>query len=90
MRPYLIQLNLEDNLKYLVASNEEELWNIYNIDEKMNLLYILLFIVIVCFIVVMVQNLIITFAKYKKKIVVRRLFGTSYIKSYKEHILRFL
>ena len=89
LRPYLIQLNLEDNLKYLVASNEEELWNIYNIDEKMNLLYILLFIVIVCFIVVMVQNLIITFAKYKKKIVVRRLFGTSYIKSYKEHILIF-
>lgn len=89
LKPYLIQLHLDDNLKYLVTSNEKELWNVYNMEEKLNILYITLSIGIACFLVIMLQNLIITFSKYKKKIIIRRLFGLSYIKSYKEHILIF-
>ncbi len=89
LKPFLIELHLEDNLKYIVVSNESELWNIYNMEEKISILYLSLAISVSCFLAVMLQNIVIVFAKYKKKIIVRRLFGLSYIKSYKEHILLF-
>ncbi len=90
LKPYLIQYNLEDNLKYLIKANETEEWNIYNLDEKVKILSILFIVSFTCYLIILFQSNIIIFNKYKKKIVVRRILGLSFIKSYKEFLFIFI
>ncbi|MEG1409712.1 MAG: hypothetical protein RSB77_03630 [Bacilli bacterium] len=84
LKPYLIKYNLQDNLRYLIKSNEKEEWKIYNLDEEIKTLSILFIISFSFYFIILFQNSIIVFNKYKKQIVIRRTLGLGFLKSYKE------
>ncbi|HFL3608706.1 TPA: DUF1430 domain-containing protein [Clostridioides difficile] len=89
LKPDLIELHLEDNLKNLISSNELMLEKIYNLKEELHYLYIVLIISSICFVIILLQNLILIFNRYKKRIIIKKIFGLNFFYSYKEYILLF-
>lgn len=85
LRPLLKELNLEDNLKYLVPANELALDKVKELREELKVYGGIFVIDLLIFSFLLLQNTGIHFTKYKKEIVVKRLHGYGYIKAYRKY-----
>lgn len=82
----LMHLKLEDNLKYIVSVNE-------NMQEKINqasarlISSLKMAMIIFCILIfISVQNCIITFDKYKKDYIIKKIYGWNWLAIYKKQI----
>lgn len=89
LEPELIKLKLDDNLKHLITVNQFVLQEIYDLKNQVNSLLIISLGLILVLLILIVQNLSIFFNKYKRKFIVRKLFGTGFFRTYKEFSLLF-
>lgn len=89
LKPILEELKLDDNYKYLISSNELILKDIYELKSSIQMNIITIVMLIICFIVIALQNIIIIFNKEKRKFVIRRIHGAGFFKCYNEFIIIF-
>lgn len=85
--PTLRNLKLDDNLKTLVTVNEYMLLKINQLNNELKLNLILLGGLLVGFLLLIIQHSLVLYSRYQKTFIVRRLFGLSFIRTYKEFIL---
>lgn len=89
LKPELVMLKLDDNLKHLVSADQFFLQQIYDLQKQMKLLVLIGLGLIAGLLILVTQNLAIFFSKNQRKFIVRRLFGTGFFRTYKEYILLF-
>ncbi|HDX9590414.1 TPA: DUF1430 domain-containing protein [Bacillus pseudomycoides] len=90
LEPELKRLGLEDNLKYLVTVDQYILKDIYDLQKTMKMLLTVTSGLIVGILFLVTQNMIIYFNKNQQKIVVHRLFGVSFFRTYRGYMLLFV
>lgn len=90
LEPELKRLGLEDNLKYLVTVDQYILKDIYDLQKTMKMLLTVTGGLIVGILFLVTQNMIIYFNKNQQKIVVHRLFGVSFFRTYRGYMLLFV
>jgi putative ABC transport system permease protein len=90
LKPYLKQLKLDDNLIHLITVDQFALEKIYEIRKSINELVLICFVLIFGLLTIIIQNLTILFNKYKRRFVIRKLFGAGFSKTYKEIIFLFM
>ncbi|ENQ3080656.1 DUF1430 domain-containing protein [Bacillus cereus] len=90
LEPELKKLGLEDNLKYLVTVDQYILKDIYDLQKTMKMLLTVTSGLIVGILFLVTQNMIIYFNKNQQKIVVHRLFGVSFFRTYRGYMLLFV
>ncbi len=88
--PTLRELNLDDNLTTLVGIDEEIIKEIYNMEKDILSLIFIGLILLTIIIIIIIQSIVIFFNKNEREFVVNRLFGVSFIKTYKKYALLFL
>ncbi|MGH7867010.1 MAG: bacteriocin-associated protein, partial [Candidatus Dormibacteraceae bacterium] len=84
LRPTLKNLKLDDNLQYLVTVNELILQEINQLRDAMKWITVTALILFVGLLVLLAENLAIIFDANARKIVVRRLFGSGFVRTYNE------
>jgi putative ABC transport system permease protein len=87
--PTLKGMKLDDNLKHLVTVNEFVLSEISDLQKQMRQVALVALAVAVGLLVLVGANLAIVFETYRRKFVVRRLFGAGFWRTYKEFLLLF-
>lgn len=87
--PTLKSLKLEDNLKHLITTNEFVLQQISDLQKDMRKVTLAAIAIGLGLLVLVAANLAIVFDTYARKFVVRRLFGTGFLLTYKEFLLLF-
>ncbi|MEI4802640.1 DUF1430 domain-containing protein [Bacillus sp. FJAT-51639] len=90
LEPELKRLGLDDNLKYLVTVDQHILKDIYNLQKTMKILLTVTSVLIVGILFLVIQNIIVYFNKNQQKIVVHRLFGVGFFRTYKGYMLLFV
>ncbi|ENQ3106267.1 DUF1430 domain-containing protein [Bacillus cereus] len=90
LAPELKRLGLDDNLKYLVTVDQDILKDIYDLQKTMKILLTVTSGLIVGILFLVTQNMIIYFNKNQQKIVVYRLFGIGFFRTYRWYILLFV
>ncbi|MEH6892478.1 DUF1430 domain-containing protein [Bacillus sp. JJ864] len=90
LEPELKRLGLDDNLKYLVTVDQYILKDIYDLQKIMKMLLTVTSGLIVGILFLVTQNMIIYFNKNQQKIVVHRLFGVSFFRTYRGYMLLFV
>ncbi|MCR8964069.1 DUF1430 domain-containing protein [Brevibacillus halotolerans] len=86
LEPELKRLELDDNLKNLIAVDQYVLEQIYDLQKQRNQLLFISFGLVTGLLVLVVQNLSVFFSKYQRRFIVRRLFGADFFKTYKEYM----
>ncbi len=89
LEPKLHQLRLDDRLRSLVDINQAIQLSIYRLQVEMNVLLLVVLGLLVSSFFLVAQNLVIFFTKYGRQFLVRRLFGTGFVRTYKEYLLLF-
>ncbi|PEA54709.1 bacteriocin-associated protein [Bacillus pseudomycoides] len=90
LEPELKRLGLVDNLKYLVTVDQDILKDIYDMQKTMKMLLTVTSGLLVGILFLVTQNMIIYFNKNQQKIVVHRLFGVSFFRTYRGYMLLFV
>jgi bacteriocin-associated integral membrane protein len=88
--PTLENLKLDDNLRHLVSMNEYVVSQVQTLQDGVRNVAITAAGLAVGMAVLIVEGLAILFARYSRKIVVRRLFGLTFRKRYREFLLFFV
>lgn len=86
LEPELKRLKLDDNLPSLITVEQYVLGQIYELQKQRNQLLFISLGLAAGLLVLVVQNLSIFFSKYQQRIIVRRLFGTGFFRTYKEYL----
>lgn len=86
LEPELKRLKLDDNLTSLITVEQYVLGQIYELQKQRNQLLFISLGLAAGLLVLVVQNLSIFFSKYQQRIIVRRLFGTGFFRTYKEYL----
>lgn len=86
LEPELKRLKLDDNLPSLITVEQYVLGQIYELQKQRNQLLFISLGMAAGLLVLVVQNLSIFFSKYQQRIIVRRLFGTGFFRTYKEYL----
>lgn len=89
LEPELKRLGLDDNLKYLVTVDQDILKNIYDLQKTMKMLLMVTCGLTVGILFLVTQNMIIYFNKNQQQIVVHRLFGVGFFRTYRGYMLLF-
>ncbi len=89
VEPELKRLKLDDNLKHLVTVDQYIMQEIYDLQNGMKQLMLLIIGLLSGLLLLVVQNLAIFFNKNQRKFIVRRLFGTDFFRTYKEYMFLF-
>ncbi|WP_339253996.1 DUF1430 domain-containing protein [Paenibacillus sp. FSL P2-0136] len=89
LEPKFKELKVDDNLKYLVTIDQYILEEIYQKQKSMKESLLTIVGLVSGFILLSTQNIIIYFNKNQHKLIVRRLFGTGFFKTYKEYTILF-
>ncbi|MDF2565600.1 MAG: hypothetical protein K0Q53_1995 [Massilibacillus sp.] len=87
LRPTLRKLHLENQLEHLITVDESITYMIHTLQQQMLVYSIVFFILLVGSGLLAIQNLVLLYNKNKQKIVVRRLFGYSIIRTYRVYFL---
>ncbi|MGG1610696.1 bacteriocin-associated integral membrane family protein [Bacillus wiedmannii] len=90
LEPELKRLGLDDNLRYLVTVDQYISKDIYNLQKTMKILLTVTSGLIVGILFLVAQNIIVYFNKNQQKIVVHRLFGVDFFRTYKGYMLQFV
>ncbi|QWH15271.1 DUF1430 domain-containing protein (plasmid) [Bacillus mycoides] len=90
LEPELKRLGLDDNLKYLVTVDQYILKDIYDLQKTIKMLLTVTSGLIVGILFLVTQNIIVYFNKNQQKIVVHRLFGVGFFRTYKGYMLLFV
>ncbi|KAA0783339.1 DUF1430 domain-containing protein [Bacillus wiedmannii] len=90
LEPELKRLGLDDNLRYLVTVDQYISKDIYNLQKTMKILLTVTSGLIVGILFLVTQNIIVYFNKNQQKIVVHRLFGVDFFRTYKGYMLQFV
>jgi hypothetical protein len=90
LEPELKRLGLDDNLRYLVTVDQYISKDIYNLQKTMKMLLTVTSGLIVGILFLVTQNIIVYFNKNQQKIVVHRLFGVGFFRTYKGYMLLFV
>ncbi|GLI04798.1 hypothetical protein YDYSG_08280 [Paenibacillus tyrfis] len=90
LEPELRKLRLDDNLKQLVTVDQYMLEQLYSLEKQMNQLWLISLGMVSGLLFLISQNIIVFFHKNQQKIVVRRLFGTDFFRTYKEYVYLFV
>ncbi|MFP3377666.1 DUF1430 domain-containing protein [Bacillus sp. SIMBA_069] len=90
LEPELKRLGLDDNLRYLVTVDQYISKDIYNLQKTMKILLTVTSGLIVGILFLVAQNIILYFNKNQQKIVVHRLFGVDFFRTYKGYMLQFV
>ncbi|MDM5188677.1 DUF1430 domain-containing protein [Bacillus sp. DX4.1] len=85
----LKRLGLDDNLKHLITVDQYILENIYDLQSILKMLSVISIGLIVGILSLITQNIIVYFNKNQQKIVVYRLFGVGFFRTYKGYMLLF-
>ncbi|WP_025692838.1 DUF1430 domain-containing protein [Paenibacillus zanthoxyli] len=88
--PELRNLRLDDNLKTIVTVNEYMLVKINQLNYEIKLNLLLLGGLMIGFLFLIIQYVLVLYNRYQKTFIVRKLFGLSFRRTYKEFILLFL
>ncbi|EJL29127.1 bacteriocin-associated integral membrane protein possibly involved in immunity [Brevibacillus sp. BC25] len=80
------RLKLDDNLTTLISVDQYVIEQIYDLQKQRDQLLFLSIGLVAGLIVLVVQNLSVFFNKFQRRFIVRRLFGTDFIKTYKEYL----
>ncbi|WP_321141623.1 DUF1430 domain-containing protein [Bacillus gaemokensis] len=86
LEPELKRLGLDDNLRYLVTVDQYILKDIYNMQQTIKMLFMVTSGLIVGILFLVTQNIIVYFNKNQQKIVVHRLFGISFFRTYRGYM----
>ncbi|MFD3450139.1 bacteriocin-associated integral membrane family protein [Microbacteriaceae bacterium 4G12] len=89
LEPELKRLGLDDNLKHLITVDQYILKDIYNLQEIIQMLMMVTIALIISILFLVTQNMIIYFNKNQQKIIVHRLFGVGFFRTYKAYIVLF-
>lgn len=89
LAPTLKGLRLDDNLRYLVTMDEYVLQQLQSLEEGLRNVAIAAIALGIGMLVLVTQNLAILFYRYSRKVVVRRLFGLGFGRTYREFLLVF-
>ncbi len=89
LAPTLKSLRLDDNLRYLVTMDEYVLQQLQSLKEGIRNVTIAAIALGIGMLVLVTQNLAILFYRYSRKVVVRRLFGLRFRRTYREFLLVF-
>ena len=84
LRPTLKNLKLDGNLQHLVTVNELILQEINQLRDAMKWITVTALVLSVGLLALLAENLAIVFDANARKIVVRRLFGSGFVRTYKE------
>ncbi|MBB4826387.1 bacteriocin-associated integral membrane protein [Sporosarcina luteola] len=86
----LRELQLDDNLKYLVTINHIIFKQLNDLKQERLVTMLILVSIIICVIFILVQNTILMFNNQKKLFIVRGLFGVGFINTYRSILYTFL
>lgn len=86
LEPELKRLKLDDNMTNLISVNQYILKQIYDLQKQRNQLLFISFGLVAGLLVLVVQNLSVFFSKYKRRFIIRRLFGIGFFRTYKEYM----
>lgn len=86
LEPEMKRLKLDDNLTTLISVDQYVIEQIYDLQKQRDQLLFLSIGLVAGLIVLVVQNLSVFFSKFQRRFIVRRLFGTGFIKTYKEYL----
>lgn len=89
LAPTLRNLRLDDNLRHLVTMNEYVLLELQHLQDGVRDVAIAAVALLVGMLVLIAQSLTIIFDRYSRKIVVRRLFGLGFRRTYREFLRLF-
>ena len=89
LRPILRELGLEFNLPRLATINEEMLNEIAQIRTMATLISFVGSLIMMAALALGLQNVALFFRQYKQKFVIRRVFGTSFFKTYGTYYIYF-
>ncbi|MEK4518198.1 DUF1430 domain-containing protein [Paenibacillus sp. FSL H8-0122] len=89
LEPKFKELKVDDNLKHLVTIDQYILEEIYQKEIAMKESLLTIVGLVSGFILLTTQNIIIYFNKNQHKLIVRRLFGTGFFRTYKEYVILF-
>ncbi|WP_405107773.1 DUF1430 domain-containing protein [Paenibacillus sp. FSL K6-1217] len=89
LEPKFKELKVDDNLKHLVTIDQYILEEIYQKQNAMKESLLTIVGLVSGFILLTTQNIIIYFNKNQHKLIVRRLFGTGFFRTYKEYVILF-
>ncbi len=87
--PLLQNLKIDDNLKNIVTVDQYMLITMHDLEESLYLAIAICIVLLIVFVFILSQNLIMVINKFQQKFVVRKLFGTGWIKTYREFWLLF-
>lgn len=90
LEPELKRLGLDDNLRYLVTVDQYILKDIYDMRQTIKMLFMVTSGLIVGILFLVTQNIIVYFNKNQQKIVVHRLFGVSFFRTYRGYMWLFV
>ncbi len=84
--PELKRLKLNDNSRNLITVDQYILKQIHDLQLMMNQLLFISVGLTAGLLVLVIQNLSIFFSKYKRRFMIRRLFGSGFFQTYKEYM----
>lgn len=88
--PELKRLHLEDNLKNLITVDQYMLTKVNDLKNEINLQLLLIGGLLIGLLFLVAQNLLVFFEQYQQAFIIRRLFGLSFFRTYKEFICLFV
>jgi bacteriocin-associated integral membrane protein len=90
LQPLLDKLKLDDNLLHLVTMNDYALQQVQYLNEGIRNIALTAAGLLITMLVLAFQCLTLTFERYSRQIVVRRLFGIPFIQRYQEFLIIFV
>lgn len=90
LEPELKRLQVDDNLKYLVTIDQYMLQEISRLESSIKETVFILLALVLGTVFLIFQNVLLYFHRHQKLLVVRRLFGTGFFKTYREYVLLFI
>ncbi|PGK33386.1 bacteriocin-associated protein, partial [Priestia megaterium] len=90
LEPQLKKLKLDDNLRHLVTVDQYSLQEIHDLQKQMNTVLIVISGMLAGLLIINIQTVIVSFNKNHQKYTVNRLFGISFIKTYRSYLLLLL
>ncbi|MGL5417322.1 MAG: DUF1430 domain-containing protein [Clostridium sp.] len=90
LQSVLKKYELEDNLNSLMRINDLVMKQLYELKQNILSLMLINIGILVIYIILSIQNIVLIFNKNMKKIILNRLFGVSFLKTYKSLIRIFI
>ncbi|MEH7520745.1 bacteriocin-associated protein, partial [Priestia megaterium] len=85
LEPQLKKLKLDDNLRHLITVDQYSLQEIHDLQKQMNTVLIVISGMLAGLLIINIQTVIVSFNKNHQKYTVNRLFGISFIKTYRPY-----